>query len=59
MSDASIIPTIVFLKILKPYFMMFYRFFSRLKKVMVPDLGSDLPDLASIFDVSYRECTSY
>ena len=58
MSNASIMHTIVFLNILKPYFMTFF-IFSLLKKTKVPDLGSDVPDLASIFGVSYRQCTSY
>ena len=48
MFNASIMHTIVFLNILKPYFVTFL-FFRYFKKNKVPDLGSDVPDLASIF----------
>ena len=50
MSNASIMHTIVFLNILKPYFMTFLIF--HYLKIKFPDLGSDVPDLASIFVVS-------
>ena len=57
MSNASIMPTVVFLNILKTYFMKLFHF--SLLKIKAPDLGSDVPDLASIFGVSYFQCTSY
>ena len=58
MSNASIMHTILFLNTLNPYFMTFFFFFT-IKKIRLLELGSDFPDLASIFSVSYRECTSY
>ena len=58
MSNASIMSTLVFLNILKPYFMTFF-VFSLFKQTKVPDLGSDISGLASIFGFSYRQCTSY
>ena len=58
MSNASIMHTIVFLNILKPYFMIFI-YFSPFKIIKVTELGSDVPELASIYCDSYRKCYIY